>query len=139
MDFEVVVGREEPDRCVERGVIEDLGRDLGYCPAACATWFGGYCEAGSVGTSGDSARGTYIVLNHHLLCQGSPSVGGVPWPCAYQRSASVVALQLGEQALERVVYAGAASHPTRGYLRKPLRNAEGGEETVARQWPTKDN
>lgn len=44
VDFEVVVGWEEPNRCVERRVVEDLEWDLGYCPAAGAAGFGGDCQ-----------------------------------------------------------------------------------------------
>lgn len=53
VDFEVVVGREEPNCCVERGVVKDLGWDLGYCPAARATGLWGHCRgAGSVSGKG---------------------------------------------------------------------------------------
>lgn len=48
VDFEVVVGREEPNCCIERGVVENLGWDLGYCPTTRATGLWGYCGEGWV-------------------------------------------------------------------------------------------
>lgn len=126
VDFEVVVGREEPDCCVERGVVEDLGRDLSYCPATCTPRLRGYYGAGLVGgICNGLTRGMYVVLNRRLLYQGSPAAGAVPWLCVYQRNVFVVALQLAEQALET----SGAVHRVRGYLERPWKSTEDGEET----------
>lgn len=121
VDFEVVVGRQEPDRCVERGVVENLGRDLGYCPATCVPRLRGYCRTGSVGGGvfGMAWQGSmYVVLNRRLLYQGSPAAGAAPWLCVSQRNVSVVALQPAEQALETSRWAGAARR-VRGYPERP--------------------